>query len=83
MQPDAVRAAQGRASSALGCPSVAAEVLTKETIQESQITGWSETPHRAEYTIGVSGCGKRATYSVSCDNHQGGAQCSAAPSAAR
>jgi predicted metal-binding protein len=61
MQPDAVWAAQGRASSALGCPSVRAEVLTKETIQEAQITGWYEAPHRAEYTIGVSGCGKRVT----------------------
>ena len=86
MQPDALRAAQGRASSVLGCPSVTAKVLTKETINEAQITGWYEAPHRAEYTIGVSGCGKRVTYSVSCDNQRGGAECivgGAAPSAAR
>jgi hypothetical protein len=86
MQPAALRTAQGRASSVLGCPSVTAEVLTKETISEAQITGWHEAPHRAEYTIGVSGCGKHATYSVSCDNQRAGAECivgGAAPSAAR
>jgi hypothetical protein len=86
MQPDALRAAQGRASSVFGCPSVTAEVLTKEAINAAQTTGWYEAPHRAEYTIGVSGCGKRGTYSVSCDNGRGAVECivdDAAPSAAR
>jgi hypothetical protein len=86
MRPDALKAAQQRATSVLGCPSLTAKVLTEETINESQTTGWSEASHRVEYTIGVSGCGKRVTYSVSCDNQRGGAECivgGAAPSAAR
>jgi len=68
MQPDAVKAAQQRGSIVLGCPAAAAEVLDRETIQEPQGTGWYEPPHRAKYTVAVSGCGKRATYSVACDD---------------
>ena len=67
MQPKAVEAAQRKAALAVNCPSVSTEVLTAKTIEEPQTTGWYEPPHRAEYTIGVSGCGKRATYAVACD----------------
>ena len=85
LQPNALRAAQQRGATELGCPAAKANVMSKKTIEETT-TGWYEWPHRAEYTIGVSGCGKRVTYSVSCDNQRGGAECivgGAAPSAAR
>jgi len=72
LQPDAIKAAQQYGSSQFACPAATAEVLRKETIQEPQGTGWYEPPHRAEYTVAVSGCGKRATYSVACDNRQKG-----------
>jgi hypothetical protein len=39
--------------------------------------GWgSIPPQRAEYTVGVEGCGKRATYYVICA--EGGTGCVAA-----
>jgi hypothetical protein len=46
------------------------EVLRQETIEEPQGTGWYERAHRAAYSIAVSGCGKRATYAVACDDRQ-------------
>jgi hypothetical protein len=75
-----VLAAQQRGASELDCPGATAEVLSKETIQEPQGTGWDEPPRRAEYTVAVFGCGKRTTYSVSCDKRQKG--CVAGPVAA-
>jgi hypothetical protein len=71
LQPNALRAAQQRGAADLGCPAATANVMSKKTIEEPQMTGWYDTPHHAEYTVGVSGCEKRATYSVSCDTHQG------------
>jgi hypothetical protein len=70
MQPDAVQVAQRRGAIGLTCESVTTEVLSAKTIEEPQTTGWYEPPHRAEYTIGVSGCDKRATYSVTCDERR-------------
>jgi Zn-dependent alcohol dehydrogenase len=87
LQPNALKAAQQRGAADLGCPAATADVMSKKTIEETT-TGWYEWPHRAEYTIDVSGCGKSVTYSVSCDNQnqRGSAECivgGAAPSAAR
>jgi hypothetical protein len=70
LQPSAVRAAQQRGSSELGCEAVTTRVVRQETIQEAQATGWSEFPHKAAYTVDVSGCGKRSTYSVACDDRE-------------
>ncbi len=70
LQSGAVRAAEERGASELGCPAATAEVLSKETIPEPQGTGWYEPPHRAEYTVEVAGCGKRTTYSVGCDDRK-------------
>jgi hypothetical protein len=70
LQPDAVRVAQQRGAADLGCPAATTEVLRQATLEELQTTGWSEAPHRAAYSIAVSGCGKRATYAVACDSLQ-------------
>jgi len=70
MQPDALRVAQQRGSSELACPAATTEVLRQETLEEPQTTGWYEPPHRAVYNIAVSGCGKRATVAVACDNRK-------------
>ena len=37
-------------------------------IEEGRTTGGYEPPHRAVYSIAVSGCGKRTTYDISCDD---------------
>jgi hypothetical protein len=72
LQGSAERVAQQRGSSELQCPEATTQVLGKEAIQEPQGTGWYEPPHRAAYTVGVSGCGKQASYSVTCDDRTSG-----------
>ena len=76
MQADAVQVAKQRGKFELNCPTATASVLSNEMIQ-SEITNprWAP-PQRAEYTVGVSGCNKRATYLVVCT--EGGTGCIAA-----
>jgi len=69
LQPHAVRVAQERGASQLECPAATTEVLAKQPIEEATTTGWYQPPHRAQYSIGVSGCGKSATYDVTCNSH--------------
>jgi hypothetical protein len=73
-QPEAVAMAQRRGQFELSCPSAAAQVLSRETLQPISFRFGIE---RAEYTIGVTGCGKRATYVVICPD-QSGSTCFAA-----
>jgi len=83
LQPDAVKSAQQKGSSELGCPGASAEVLRKETIEEPQTTGWYEPPHRAVYIIDVAGCGKRKTYLVACNDLKKGCTVGGVQGAAR
>jgi hypothetical protein len=80
MQPQAIQAAQKRGAFDLNCPAATAQVLSNEMVQTRMTTGplgWgSIPPQRAEYTVGVEGCGKRATYYVICA--EGGTGCVAA-----
>jgi hypothetical protein len=68
LRPNAVKVAQEHGSSELGCPAATAEVRKQQTLEEPQTTGWYEAPHRAVYRVDVSGCGKRTTYLIACDN---------------
>lgn len=77
LRPGAVHAAQQRGAAEFACPAATAQVLSEETIPEPQGTGWYEPPHRAAYTVSVSGCGKSTTYSVACDDRKKG--CVAGP----
>jgi hypothetical protein len=77
LQPSAEKVAQQRGASELGCPEATTEVLSKHAIEEPQTTGWYEFPKRAEYTIAVSGCGKRTTYQVACTKFR--SACKAGP----
>jgi hypothetical protein len=76
MQTDATQVAKQRGRFELNCPTATASILSKEMIQ-SEITNprWAP-PQRAEYTVGVSGCDKRATCLVVCA--EGGTGCVAA-----
>jgi hypothetical protein len=77
MQPQATQAAQQKGSFELNCPAATAQVLSKEMSQTAAVEGPRYLPpERAEYTVGVEGCGKRATYTVICA--QGGTGCFAA-----
>jgi hypothetical protein len=72
LEPEAVRAAQQRGSDQLGCPAATAQVTRREAIEEGQATGWYDPPHRALYTVDVSGCGKKISYLVACDKQAKG-----------
>jgi hypothetical protein len=73
MQPNAVAVAQKRGAFELDCPAATAEVLSKEMMQAPAAAPRYVPPERAEYTVGVSGCGKRATYLGVCA--KGGTGC--------
>jgi hypothetical protein len=78
MEPDAMHVAQRRGAFEMNCPAATASVLSKEMIQSPMVNPRFAPPQRAEYTVGVSGCGKRATYLVVCAD--GGTGCIAAGS---
>jgi hypothetical protein len=63
MQPEALSVAARRGQFEMDCPSATAELLSRETVQPLSIRFGVV---RAEYTVGVAGCGKRATYIVVC-----------------
>ena len=62
MQPEAMSMAARRGQFELNCPAATPELLSRENVQPVFVSG----PLRAEYTIGVAGCGRRATYQVIC-----------------
>ena len=75
MKPEAVATAQKKGSFEMNCPAATASVLSNEMIQQRENYGplQGAPPERAEYTVGVEGCGKRTTYTVICA--QGGTGC--------
>ena len=73
MQADATQVAKQRGKFELNCPDATAEVLSKEMIQSDVRNPRWAPPERAQYTVGVSGCNKRATYMVVCA--EGGTGC--------
>lgn len=77
LQPSAVKVAQQRGASELGCPAATSEVISKHAVEEPQTNGWYQFPRSAEYTIAVSGCGKQTTYLVACNKHK--SACKAGP----
>jgi hypothetical protein len=62
IQPTALAAAQNRAQFELNCPTVTTSMLSRNTIEPVLPRGIE----RAEYTIGVEGCGKRSVYMAVC-----------------
>jgi len=73
MEPDALHVAQRRGAFEINCPAATATLLGKEMIQSPIVNPRFAPPQRAEYTVGVSGCGQRATYLVICAD--GGTGC--------
>jgi hypothetical protein len=80
MKPQAVETAQKKGSFEMNCPAATAQVLSDEMIQQRATYGpyAGMPPERAEYTVGVQGCGQRTTYTVVCAH--GGTGCIAANS---
>ena len=66
LQPQAISVATRRAQFELNCPSAAGQLLSREEVQPVIMNPRFGGVVRAEYTVGVSGCGQRATYLVIC-----------------
>jgi hypothetical protein len=69
MQPSAMEMAVRRGQFEMACPSATGSMLSSEMLQPLINTfAWSG-PQRAEYTVGVSGCGKQTSYVVICPDN--------------
>jgi hypothetical protein len=66
MQPTAVDMAVRRGAFEMSCPAATGMVISSETVQPISIRWGYE---RAEYTVGVSGCGKKNSYVVICPDN--------------
>jgi len=71
-QPEAIHMAERRGQFEMNCPQVMSDVVSRETLQPLVQTFRFSGPERAEYTIGVSGCGKRVLYVVICPDNGSG-----------
>ena len=65
-EPSAVEVALARGRFDLNCPDAIATVLSSDFIQPAIQGPWVTGINRAEYTIGVEGCGNRSSYIVIC-----------------
>lgn len=72
IQPKAVQVAQDRGRFELNCPTALAAVLNDQDVQPPMAAYRFGAVDRAVFTIGVSGCDKRATYVVICPNDGSG-----------
>ena len=65
-QANATATALDRGRFELNCPAATATVLSQELVQPQAVALGAFPVSRSEYTVGVSGCGQRATYVVIC-----------------
>jgi hypothetical protein len=72
VQPEAVNMAVRRGQFELNCPTATGQVISRETLQPVVQAIRYSGPDRAEYTVGVEGCGQRATYVVICPDNGSG-----------
>ena len=80
-QAMAIQTALTRGKFDLNCPGATAEILSTEVTQPAVQGMFAAGIQRAEYTVGVSGCGQRTTFLVLCP--QGGEGCFAGDPGAR
>jgi hypothetical protein len=72
-QAAAIQVADARGEFELNCPQANASILSSKVVQPNVGAPMIlRIPPRAEYTIGVAGCGKRATYLILCPNDGSG-----------
>jgi hypothetical protein len=79
-QDAALETAVTRGRFELNCPAATGEVLSSEVVQPALQGPVVAGIQRAEFTIGVLGCGQRTTYVVACP--EGGEGCFAMDSGA-
>jgi len=71
-EPVAIETALKRARFEMDCPSASGSVLSSQAIEPAIRGTRYRGPERAEFTIGVTGCGKRQTYVVICSEDNAG-----------
>jgi len=62
----AVQTAVNRGQFEMNCPAATGTVLSREVVQPAMQGAFVGGLQRAEYTVGVAGCGKRTTFVVIC-----------------
>jgi hypothetical protein len=65
-EPEAVETALKRARFEMGCPEATGHTLSREIVKPAINAPRYGGVTRAEYTIGIEGCGKRMTSVVVC-----------------
>jgi hypothetical protein len=70
-QTAAVQTAVTRARFEMDCPEATGSVLSSEVVQPAFVGPRMMGIPRGEYTVGVAGCGRRATYVVLCPDGGG------------
>jgi hypothetical protein len=65
-QPSATQTAVARAQFEMNCQQVTPTIISREVVQPALQGPWVNGIQRAEYTIGVTGCGRRSTFVVIC-----------------
>ncbi len=68
IQPTAIDMAVRRGQFEMNCPSATGQLISSETIQPA-MRPLIMIPDRAEFTVGVTGCGKRNSYVVICPDN--------------
>ena len=65
-QAMAVQTAVSRAQFEMNCQSATGDIISREVVQPALQGPWVNGIQRAEYTVGVTGCGKRHIFIVIC-----------------
>src|SRR4030095_15939551 len=71
-QNTATQTAVSRAQFEMNCQQVTPVIISREVVQPALQGPWVNGIQRAEYTIGVSGCGRRTTFVVICPQYGDG-----------
>ena len=72
----AIQTAVARGQFEMNCPQATGVIISREVVQPALQGPWVQGIQRAEYTIGVEGCGARKAFVVICP--EGGGGCFAA-----
>jgi hypothetical protein len=75
-QAMAMQTAVSRGQFEMNCPAATPTIISREVVQPALQGPWVNGIQRAEYTIGVAGCGLRKVFVVICP--EGGSGCFAA-----
>ena len=65
-QPSALQAALSRARFDMNCPDATGTVISRDVIQPTFLGPYVSGIQRAEYTVGIAGCGQRTTVVALC-----------------